>query len=110
MRVGLKATLATKCNVAADKVTLVITFSAVRRRRHRSARRLANTGGVTVAYTVQVDSQAASDVAEAAVSAVAAGGDPAINTFIAKLKVNTPGGGFAGECERRCVWSRVRTC
>ena len=95
MQAGLKATLATKCGVSADKITLVIT-AARRRQRQRHQRRLLASGvGVNVAYTVQVDSRAAADQGKAALAAIFAGGDTAMLSFIAALQANTPEGGFA---------------
>jgi len=94
MQAGLKATYATKCGVTADKITLVISPAARRRQRHQR-RRLFSSIGVNVTYTVQVDSKTAAEKGKTALDAIATGGDTAMLSFIAELKKNTPGGGFA---------------
>ena len=173
MRQGLKKTLAIKCGVTADKVTLVITLAARRRRRHRGLAGVAcqagvtwsasgttsrdgidegcnfctnhayagkkcefgvktactptsntvcrveggttptttptttgggGTRGVSVAYSVLADSQAAADKGEAALSTVASGGESAMLALLGELKANTPGGGFAGETQLKLFY------
>ena len=176
MQAGLKITLAIQCGVTADKVTLVITLVAARRRRrHRGLATVAckagetwsasgtnrnsdngidegcnfctnhafaggkcefgvktactptsdtvcrvegdttpttttpttigggGTRGVSVSYSVLVDSQAAADKGEAALSTVASGGESAMLSLLGELKANTPGGGFAGETQLETV-------
>jgi hypothetical protein len=173
MRQGLKKTLAIKCGVTADKVTLVITLAARRRRRHRGLAGVAcragetwsasgttshdgimkgcnvctnhaiagnkcefgvktactptsdtvcrvegdttptiptttdggGTRGVSVAYSVLADSQAAADKGEAALSTVASGGESAMLALLGELKANTPGGGFAGETQLKLFYT-----
>ena len=97
MKAGLKATHAAKCGVTADKITLIITAARRRRQRQRHQRRRLSSdgGGVNVTYVVQVDSKAAAKQGESALADIAAGGDTAMLSFIAELKENTPGGGFA---------------
>ena len=174
MQQGLKKTLAIKCGVTADEVTLVITLVAVRRRRrHRGLAGVAcrageqwsasgttsrdgviegcnvctnhaiagnkcefgvktvctptsdtvcrvegdttptttptttggpATRGVSVAYSVLVDSQAAADKGEAVLLTVASGGESAMLTLLGELKANTPGGGFAGETQLKLFY------
>ena len=95
MQAGLKTTLAAKCGASSDNVTLVVT--AVRRRRYQrhQRRRLSSGGGVNVAYSVRVDSKEAADQGKEALTAISAGGDTAVISFIAALKANAPHGTFA---------------
>jgi serine/threonine protein kinase len=95
MRVAIKATLAAKCGVSADKITLVIT-AARRLQRHRHQRRHLSSGiGVNVAYTVQVESMVAAEHCNAALAAIASGGDTTMLSFLAELKASAPDGTFA---------------
>ena len=95
MQAGLKTTLAAKCGASSDNVTLVVT--AVRRRRYQrhQRRRLSSGGGVNVAYSIRVDSKQAADQGKEALTAISAGGDTAVISFIAALKANAPHGTFA---------------
>jgi hypothetical protein len=63
------------------------------------------TRGVSVAYSVLADSQAAADKGEAALSTVASGGESAMLALLGELKANTPGGGFAGETQLKLFYT-----
>ena len=92
MRAGLKTTIAATFSVSEDKVALVITTTA-RRRRHLLG--AGESNGVSVEYTARAESQATADQGKAAMVVVASGGDVAMLSFLQTLKTNTPGGGFA---------------
>ena len=88
MRQGLKKTLANKCGQTKSDTVTLVTLSDP-----------SKILGIDIAYSVQVDTQAAADQCEAALSTVASGGESVILTFLGLLKANTPGGGFAGETQ-----------
>ena len=93
MRQGLKKTLANKCGqTKSDIVTLVILSDP------------SKILGIDIAYSVQVDTQAAADQCEAALSTVASGGESAMLALLGELKANTPGGGFAGETQLKLFY------
>ena len=97
MQAGLKATHAAKCGVTVDQITLVVTAARRRQRQLHQRRSLSSGGGggVNITYTVEVDSKAKAEEGKVVLAAIAAGGETAMLSFIAELKENTPGGGFA---------------